>query len=167
KLVAVTQSTQRGLYKTYDGTTSMNPNDLSLEISGTVAGDELSVLAAADFESKNVGTNIPVDIHSIQLDGKDKDNYQLTSQHTTAVGTIEPYVLTLTFSQDQPISKIYDGTTKAAISKEHLVLPTLFGEDEVSLEVPAFASYDSKNAGTGKQITVEGISLSGKDAGNY
>lgn len=167
KMVNVTQTTQRGLYKTYDGTTTMNPNDLSLEISGTVAGDELSVLAAADFESKNVGTNIPVDIHSLQLDGKDKDNYQLTSQHTTAVGTIEPYVLTLTFSQDHTISKIYDGTTKAAISKQDLMLPTLFGEDEVSIELPAFASYDTKNAGTGKQITVQGITLSGKDAGNY
>lgn len=167
KTVEVAQSTQRGIFKTYDGTTTMEPNDLSLEISGTITGDELMVVAKADFESKNVGSNIPVTIHSLQLNGKDKGNYQLTSLQTSAVGTIEPFVLTVQFNLNQTISKVYDGTTTAAIHTDNLVLPALFGEDEVTIQVPETASYADKNGGTGKTVLVDGIKLSGNDAGNY
>ncbi len=167
KSVEVTQNAQRGIFKTYDGTTTINPNDLTLEISGIVTGDDVSVEAKADFESRNAGSNIPLNIHSLQLQGKDKGNYQLTSNQTSAVGTIEPFVLTVQFNLNQTISKVYDGTTTAAILTDNLILPALFGEDEVTIQVPETASYADKNGGTGKTVLVDGIKLSGNDAGNY
>src|SRR5205823_2598037 len=39
--------------------------------------------------------------------------------------------------------------------------------EDVSLNNPTSGSYDAKNVGTGKTVTVSGLAISGTDAGNY
>ena len=44
----------------------------------------------------------------------------------------------------------------------------MVGADDVSLDTSgAVGTFDDKNVGTGKTVTVTGLSLSGADAGNY
>jgi hypothetical protein len=59
-------------------------------------------------------------------------------------------------------SKVYDGTT---VATAHLSDDRLTGD--VFTDLYATATFSDKNAGTGKTVTVSGISLSGPDAGNY
>ena len=59
-------------------------------------------------------------------------------------------------------NKTYDGTTAAAVT---------LGDNRVEGDTLTVgytsASFDTKNIGTGKTVTVSGISISGADAGNY
>src|SRR5207302_1380089 len=59
-------------------------------------------------------------------------------------------------------NKTYDGTRTAAVSlsDNHL------GSDNVT-ESFTLATFDTKNAGTGKTVTITGITIGGADAGNY
>ncbi len=59
-------------------------------------------------------------------------------------------------------AKIYDGTTDATVTINVL---GLINSDDVS--ATGTASFDNKNAGTGKTISVSGITLSGVDANDY
>ena len=59
--------------------------------------------------------------------------------------------------------KVYDGTTDATVATRSLV-GTITG-DVVTLV--GNATFDTKNVGTGKTVTMNGASLSGADAGNY
>src|SRR5690606_14951770 len=59
--------------------------------------------------------------------------------------------------------KVYDGTTAATAS---LVANGVIAGDDIAFG-HATATFDDKNAGTGKTVTVDGIAASGADAGNY
>src|SRR5207248_67694 len=58
--------------------------------------------------------------------------------------------------------KVYDGTTAATVT---------LSDDRISGDVVTdsytSASFANKNVGTGKTVSVSGISISGTDAGNY
>src|SRR5207245_4925325 len=60
------------------------------------------------------------------------------------------------------INNAYDGGTVATVtlSDDHLT-----GDDVT--DAYSSASFDTKNVGSGKAVTVSGISISGTDAGNY
>ncbi len=167
KMIGVSRDESVTLQKTYDGTTIMRAENLGLMSMDIVEGDMLSFQAEAAFESGNAGNNIPVSIRSIRLDGADKNNYVLSNQDLSAVGSIQPYVIDLQFSPASTVSKTYDGTTTAEIGPNQLQLPALFGEDEVLLEVTVPARFLDKNAGTGKEVLVDGLQITGKDVANY
>jgi hypothetical protein len=69
--------------------------------------------------------------------------------------------LTGSFTADD---KVYDGTTDARIATSDL--NGKITGDVVTL-ASGTASFDNKNVGTGKTVTVSGAALSGADAGNY
>jgi hypothetical protein len=60
--------------------------------------------------------------------------------------------------------KVYDGTTAATILARLLV--GVVGTDDVSL-AGGTAAFADKNVGTGKTVTVTGLSLAGANASNY
>lgn len=60
--------------------------------------------------------------------------------------------------------RVYDGTTAATITDR--ALSGVIGSDEVSV-VGGTALFADKNAGTGKTVTVSGLSLVGTHAGDY
>src|SRR5262249_55099692 len=65
-------------------------------------------------------------------------------------------------------TKVYDGTTTAAIDTSGAVLSGAVAGDHVTPETSgAMGSFDSKDAGVGKTVTIAGLALTGADARNY
>ena len=68
-------------------------------------------------------------------------------------------------------TKVYDGTTEVKDASGKIYVPSLtvnglIGADEVTA-IGKTATYDNKNVGENKVITIQGITYSGADAGNY
>jgi len=79
--------------------------------------------------------------------------------------TIDPLQLSVTGSWTAS-DKSYDGNTLAAVNAGSLSLSGVLFGDDVSL-ASASASFDDKNAGIDKTVTLDGFGLSGTKAGNY
>ncbi len=145
--------------KVYDGNNSATV--LTRSLSGTITGDVVSLTGGtATFSDKNVGTGKTVTLTGANLGGTDAGNYVLDSVATTTAD-ITVLHITGTFTAD---SKVYDGNASATVLMRSLV--GAIGGDAVSL-TGGTASFDDKNVGTGKVVTLTGASLSGLDAGNY
>jgi len=63
-------------------------------------------------------------------------------------------------------SRPYDGTTVAAITGTP-ILSGVFGSDDVVLNGTAAGSFNNKNVGTAKPVSVSGLSISRTNSGNY
>jgi hypothetical protein len=144
-----------GLSKVYDG---------SAIASVTLADDRLAsdnlatTYASASFTDKNVGVAKPVSVSGVAISGPDAPNY---TGNTTASAIADITVRTLTVSASAT-NKVYDATTTAAVT---LADDRLAG-DSLSTGY-ASASFSDKNAGTAKQVSVSGITVTGTDSGNY
>ena len=57
------------------------------------------------------------------------------------------------------VEKTYDGNTTATVAAGDYQLAGVLGLDQVALKNPTAGSYDTKDAGTGKTVLVEGLSL--------
>jgi hypothetical protein len=146
--------TVTGINKVYDRTTTA----VVAFSDNRVAGDTLTVRGTASFSDKNVGTGKTVSVTGISISGINAGNYILTD--TTASTTADITAKPLTVSAKGK-KKVYDGTTTATVT---------FSNNRVAadtLTVSGTASFSDKNAGTGKTVSVTGISISGVDAGNY
>jgi len=158
--------------KDYDGNTSATLVCTWAGFAGKVGNDDLSVTATGTFSDKNAGLGKTVTISDLKLVGNAAGNYTLDpSSQTTA--TTDIFQAGLSFSQRPTVrtSKVYDGTTTAAVTSQG----SLANRDSgmASGMVPgdnvtstATAAYDTPFVGTNKTITVTCV-LSGKDAGNY
>jgi hypothetical protein len=149
--------------KTYDGgdlaTIKASPAPSFI---GKVAGDDLTLgtgSAVAHFGNKNVGTGKTVTGSGFTKSGADAGNYAFSSPQGTTTADISTRDLTVSASG---VNKTYDGTTDAAVT---LSTDKLSG-DIVNAAYTS-ASVANKNAGTGKTVSVSGISISGADASNY
>jgi hypothetical protein len=147
-----------GNNKVYDRTTSATASYGDNRISG----DVLAVTGSASFGDKNVGLAKPVSITGISLSGSDAGNYVLASTSATTSADITPAPLTL--NGVTASNKVYDGNTNATISGG--TLGGVISGDTVSVAASS-GSFDTRNVGVGKQISVAGIALSGADAVNY
>jgi gliding motility-associated-like protein len=140
--------------KVYDGNTSANVTLTDNKITG----DDVTVNKTATFNNKNIGTGKAVAVSGISLTGTDAGNYTITS--STATGTASITVRSLTISTTVS-DKVYDGNTTANAT---LTDNKITGDD---VTVNKTATFNNKNIGTSKAVTVSGISLTGTDAGNY
>ena len=64
-------------------------------------------------------------------------------------------------------SKTYDGTTAATLTAGNYSLPGVVSGDTVNLNNPTNGTYDTRNVGTGKTVTVTGVAISGSSSTNY
>ncbi|MEW6372267.1 MAG: YDG domain-containing protein, partial [Pseudomonadota bacterium] len=143
-----------GVNKTYDGGT----NATVTFGDDRLAGDVLAYTGAANFADKNAGLGKTITVTGITLGGQDAGNYALVSTSAGATADIARRALSATANG---VNKVYDGGTAATVN---------FGDDRVAGDVLAYtstASFADKNAGSGKAVTVTGIVLGGRDAGNY
>jgi trimeric autotransporter adhesin len=125
-----------------------------------VSGDDLTVgKTGSTFNNKNIGTGKTVTVSGISLTGTDAGNYTLTS--ATATGTASITVKSLTFSVTAS-NKVYDGN---AIATATLTDNKVTGDDLTVSKTGA--TFNNKNIGSGKAVTLTGITLTGTDAGNY
>jgi hypothetical protein len=155
--------TAKGVNKVYDGTTNatvtLSDNRLS--------GDVLSLsYAAASFTNQNVGNGKTVNAKGIAISGTDSTNYTLAA--TTASTTANITAATLTVSGITASNKVYDAKTTATLKTNGAVLVGVLAGDTVVLGVSgAKGTFSDKNVGTGKTVTVSGLTISGASAGNY
>ena len=145
-----------GVNKIYDGNATAT---VTLTSDKLGADDVSAAYTSASFANKNVGAGKAVSVSGISISGTDTANYNLTNVTAATTANITPKDLTVTASG---IDKIYDGNATAT---ETLATDKLAG-DYVTPTYTA-ALFADKNVGTGKTVSVSGISISGLDAGNY
>jgi hypothetical protein len=144
-----------GQNRVYDGTTAAT---VTLG-DNRISGDALTLAStSASFADKNVGTGKTVSVGGISLSGTDAANYSFnTTASTSADITARPLTVSATGQ-----NRVYDGTTAATVT---------LGDNRISGDALTLAStsasFANKNVGTGKTVSVTGISLSGTDAANY
>lgn len=145
-----------GVTATLGGTAAITPllTDV-VTIGGTASGI---------FADKNVGTNKAVTVTGNTISGTDAGNYNLIQQ-TGLTGNITP--ATLNAGLTGTVSKTYDGGAEATLAAGNYTLSGVIGSDAVTLNNPAAGTYDTKNAGVGKTVTVTGLAVAGADAANY
>ncbi len=144
--------------KSYDGNTSATIATRTL--TGVIEGDDVSYSGGtATFDNKNVGVGKIVTGTGLSLSGTDAGNYTVNDTATTTADiTTATSPLTVTANG---VNKIYDGNTNATV-----ILTTDAVEgDEVTAS--GSATFDTKDVGVGKIVSVTGIVLTGADAGNY
>ncbi|PYY17285.1 MAG: hypothetical protein DMG61_02790, partial [Acidobacteria bacterium] len=141
--------------KTYDTLTTASVTLSDNHLAGDVVTDNF---AAANFSDKNVGIGKTITVMGIFLSGADAGNYSPNSTASTTAN-ITPAALTVTATG---INRTYNTTNVATVtlSDNHL------GSDAVT-DIFTTAFFTDKNVGTGKLVSVNGISISGTDAGNY
>ncbi|WP_425319008.1 YDG domain-containing protein [Zavarzinia compransoris] len=126
----------------------------------------MTPVTAGTYDTKTVGTGKGVTVTGLTLTGTDAANYALAS--TTVTGTIGTITAkALTASLTGMASKVYDGTTGATLTAGNLDLTGVLGTEAVSLTPVTAGTYDTKTVGTGKGVTVTGLTLTGTDAANY
>ncbi|HSZ59624.1 MAG TPA: YDG domain-containing protein [Tepidisphaeraceae bacterium] len=147
--------TATGQDKIYDGTAAATV----MLADNRVAGDALTLgYGSAAFADKNVGAGKSVSVSGITVGGADAGNYTFNTTATTSANiTARALIVTATGT-----NKVYDGTTTASVT---------LGDNRVAGDslttTYAAATFADKNVGTGKTITVSGITLGGADSGNY
>jgi trimeric autotransporter adhesin len=115
---------------------------------------------SSNFDNKNVGNNKAVTVTGVTLGGADAGNYTV-SQPSDLTANITARDLTGSFTAHD---KEYDSTTAADVLSRS-VNGKIDGDD-VSLD-GSTATFENKNVGQNKTVTLSGASLTGSDAGNY
>ena len=148
-----------GANKIYDGTTIATINGTASYV-GLVAADAgLAVTGTPlfNFNNKNVGTAKPITVAGFTAPSS---NYSFT-QPTGLTGDITPkQVIIIADAND----KQYDGNTTATLN--NITSPGFISGDLVTINY-ASATFDTKEVGTNKTVTVTGINLASLDAPNY
>jgi hypothetical protein len=139
----------------YDATTAAT---VTISLVGVFSGDTVTGAASGTFDTKNVGTDKTVMIGSVALSGADSGNYAVGSAGT-ATADITPAALT---ASGTAADKVYDATTAATVT---ISLVGVFSGDTVT--GAASGTFDTKNVGTDKTVTIGTVALSGADSGNY
>jgi filamentous hemagglutinin family protein len=128
-------------------------------LTGVLAGDTVGFDTSGQFGDKNVANGKTVTV-SGALDGGDAGNYTFTS-NTTTTANITPLAITVGIGAD---NKVYDGNNAAVINS--LGSTGILAGDTVAFNGNP-GTFSDKNVANGKTVTVDGISASGTDAGNY
>jgi hypothetical protein len=132
-------------YHLLDGTTLQFMTDSFSGAQERIAGEDATAYAI------NRGTLSAGDNYTIDYSG---EYLTITPKALTAslIGTVE---------------KEYNGTTDAALVDGNYSLTGIIHSDDVTMSHPTAGTYDTKNVGINKEVTVHGLTLSGAKAGNY
>ncbi len=169
--------------KVYDGTSAALLSAANLQLSGVVDNDVVVVSATGNYISggtspilnplpKDVGTDKLVAANaslasatsSLEQGSVPVYGYQLNSSGLSSnSGAITP--LDVALSGLTALERSYDASINAPLSGTASVA-TLAG-DAVSLVGTPIGSFADPNVGTGKPVSISGVSLSGPDAANY
>src|SRR6266480_168584 len=145
--------------KTYDSTTNASIIGCTLDgVVGTEGVSCVSSTAIAQFANKNVANGKVVTASGFTLSGSAAASYSIGTVNASSAN-ITPRDVAVTATG---LNKLYDGNPAATVT---LSTNKLTG-DAVSANYTS-ASFANKNIGTGKTVSVSGITISGTDAGNY
>jgi hypothetical protein len=168
---SVTTTNLLALDRAYDGTTNATLIVTNAVLVGVVIGENVTLItsnAVGFFADPNAGTNKPVTVTGLALDGDSVTNYVLV-EPTVVTATISPLPVTITLGITAN-SKIFDGTTAATLASNSVVLSGMLGGDESNINLSTngcTATFAAPDVGTGIAVTVGNLSLTGSAAGNY
>jgi prolyl-tRNA editing enzyme YbaK/EbsC (Cys-tRNA(Pro) deacylase) len=152
--------------KAYDGTT--NAAAVPTITSGGVQAGDTATAWVEYYDNPNMGTGKTLTPAGVVNDGNGGNNYNYTY---VAVNTGAINQGTVTISSGLTVNdKVYDGTTAATLSSNNVVLSGVWPADvnNVALSTNGYtATFDTASVGTGKTVTVSGLSLTGSAAANY
>jgi hypothetical protein len=137
---------------------------LDATIDGTINGDMLNYSLSTDAQKFSNFGDYPI---AITLGSN--PNYSVT----TTNGNLQINKRPLTITAISGASKIYDGTTTASITTDEFntTANAKISDNRVNSDVfninYTSADFDSKSVGTTHVITIEGLGITGTDAGNY
>jgi filamentous hemagglutinin family protein len=155
--------------KTYDGTTTATVTTANFTaLSGVLTGDFVSLSttgSTATYANANVGAGITVSVTGLSLTGAKAVDYTIANPASAAIGVIDARALTVNLIG--VVDKTYDGSLVATLSAGNYQLVGVASGDQVSLNDPTTGTYDTKDAGTGKTVTVTGLAITGAQAGDY
>lgn len=149
--ITVTATTSSKVYDR-DTTSTSTPSITS----GILQGSDTATLTET-YDNKKVATGKVMTPSASISDGNGGANYDITYVNDLT-GEITGKTLTVTATG---VDKTYDATTTAT---------AVYGDDRVSgdlLIVSGTAVFDTPDIGSGKDVYVTGIGISGTDAGNY
>jgi hypothetical protein len=152
--------------KPYDGNATAALTGTPGTLNGVVGTDSVALggTAAGAFANQNVGTNKIVSVSGQTLTGGSATNYTLTEPVTTANITRKGLTVTGIAADD----KVYDTTTSATIHTGGATLVGKISGDDVNLNTgSASGVFADANVGSGKTVSISGLTISGGDAGNY
>jgi hypothetical protein len=153
--------------KIYDQTTDATLNTGSATLVGVVGGDSITLdttSAVGTFANANIGTGKTVTISGLTISGAQATNYTLTQPTTTANITAKA----LTVSGITASDKIYNQSASATIDTISASLVGVISGDTVNLNTgSASGTFANANVGTGKTVTISGLTISGASSGNY
>lgn len=160
-------ATFTGQSRTYDGTTHASVSHSFTNFNADLQRDNLTLTRTAAFDNRNAGNGKTINITGITFDGADADNYQWMGGTTaTTTANIQRASITLGLAAEQARSKVYDGTTELTLGTGAVAATsgTLFAGD--TIVGTASANFDNKHAGTGKRITLSGVTINDGNGGN-
>ncbi|ENN88534.1 Filamentous hemagglutinin outer membrane protein [Rhizobium freirei PRF 81] len=152
--------------RTYNGSTDLDASIFTL--SNLVGGETLALSGTGTMADKNAGSRKGVTFASLALG--DGTNGGLASNYTLAGGTDTVDIAKAVISSIGGITangKTYNGMTDATLNTGRAVFNGMVSGDTLSLGNGFSGTFSDKNAGTGKTVTISGLSLAGADAGNY
>jgi hypothetical protein len=163
---ALTISGLTGDNKVYDGNTNATLSGTAT-LQGLIAGDISNVMLngtpTAIFAQKIVGNGISINVSGFTISGSAANNYSLT-QPSGLIANIT--LATLTISGLTGTNKVYDGNNTASLSGT-ATLVGVIGSDVVTLSGTPTATFNNKNVGNSKPISVSGYPIMGLDEDNY
>ncbi len=141
--------------KVYDGTAEA-PDDLVIELSGVIDGEEVTAEAESfEYNSADAADATTITASGITLSGGNADNYKLTSDTAETEGTITKVEAELAFKSDLDLDKTYDGEEEpdptiddledTEVPEEDIVLEWCAGDPDSGNIVPAPADAGSYN----------------------
>ncbi|MFN7883399.1 MAG: YDG domain-containing protein, partial [bacterium] len=164
QLTAITGITAAN--KVYDATTAAAINTSSVGFTGLLAGDVLTVAAATgNFVDKNAGVGKTVNITGLALGGADAGNYKLPTAPTTTTADITKATVSA-ITGITAANKVYNGNTAATLNTGSAGFTGMVAGDVLTVATST-GTFADKNVGTGKAVSITGLSLGGTDAGNY
>ena len=166
--------------KTYDGTQEDRDSDgnavesrTASGVDGVVAGETISVTGKATYSTASADdvNSQTVNYSELTPTGTTASNYTVTVPEGGMTGSGKIFRKELTVGN---VTKEYDGTEDATITKEQLIGLVNSDTDSISISSGVTATYISDDAsvnpadaGTGKKVDYSGLTLSGSAAGNY
>lgn len=135
-------------------------------VSGLCGNDTDGVVTNVTYtydytQNGNVGS------YTITPAGGEAANYEVKTYENGTL-TVSPKALTVT-AGDLKVTKTYDGTNNAGVATENtkLGLDGVVNNDDVKVSYTTIGAYADANVGSGKAVTISGLSLTGAKASNY
>ncbi len=140
---------------TYQITTTTEGKTETTEPQTVTSGESISL------SKYPAGTEIELTLTAQQEDSDTTDPVTIHLQ----IQAVQP--LTITGLSLSSTSRVYDGTNTIALQGTPSLMGAITEGDDIHVEGTAFGRFLDKDAGTGKVVSVQGISLVGADADYY